>query len=165
MTNGMIFVNFPYLYSNIPSSSAYDVRVYILQLILYAEACSTYDQFLILGRLLTNKVMPQGFLQSRLQTVLRTVYGRHNDQVCTYNIPLGQMLSDMFYTNRYYVDYGPYHLPDLEIGLTAGVTGRSVADPGISERGGAVEGRGSGGCLEAPSGSRAKPWWGSAPGS
>lgn len=27
--------------------------------------------------------------------------------------------------------------------------------------GGAVKGRGSGGRLEAPSGSRAKPWWGS----
>jgi hypothetical protein len=34
----------------------------------------------------------------------------------------------------------------------------AAADPGISE-GGAVEGRGSGGCLEGPSGSRAKPWW------
>jgi hypothetical protein len=27
--------------------------------------------------------------------------------------------------------------------------------------GGVVKGRGSGSCLEAPSGSRAKPWWGS----
>jgi hypothetical protein len=36
-----------------------------------------------------------------------------------------------------------------------------VADPEISEQGGAVEGRRFGGCLEAPSGSRAKPWWGS----
>jgi hypothetical protein len=37
-----------------------------------------------------------------------------------------------------------------------------VAGPGISERvgGSAVEGRESGGCLEAPSGSKAKPWWG-----
>jgi hypothetical protein len=32
--------------------------------------------------------------------------------------------------------------------------------PGISEQeGGAVEGKGFGGCLEAPSGSKAKPWW------
>jgi hypothetical protein len=37
----------------------------------------------------------------------------------------------------------------------------TVADPEISERRGAVEGRRFGGCLEAPSGTRAKPWWGS----
>jgi hypothetical protein len=43
-----------------------------------------------------------------------------------------------------------------------------VADPGISEQGGAVEVGGSGGCLGSPSRSRAEPWWGSrgeAPGS
>jgi hypothetical protein len=42
-------VNFPYLCSNIPASPVYGV--YILQLILYARACSTYNQFLVRGRL------------------------------------------------------------------------------------------------------------------
>jgi hypothetical protein len=37
-------VNFPYTCSNIPLSPAYGV--YISQLIRYATACSTYDQFL-----------------------------------------------------------------------------------------------------------------------
>jgi hypothetical protein len=37
-------VNFPYLCSNIPISSA--IGVYISQLIRYARACSTYDHFL-----------------------------------------------------------------------------------------------------------------------
>jgi hypothetical protein len=36
-------VNFPFLCSNIPISPAYGV--YISQLIRYAKACSTYDQF------------------------------------------------------------------------------------------------------------------------
>jgi hypothetical protein len=58
-------VNFPYLCSNIPVSPAYGV--YILQLIWYARACSTYDQFLVRVSLLTNKLMPQGFQLSRLQ--------------------------------------------------------------------------------------------------
>jgi hypothetical protein len=35
--------------------------VYISQLIRYARACSTYDQFLARGSLLTNKLMSQGF--------------------------------------------------------------------------------------------------------
>jgi hypothetical protein len=45
--------------SNIPVSLAYDI--YISQLIRYARACSSYDQFLILRSLLTNKLMSQGF--------------------------------------------------------------------------------------------------------
>jgi hypothetical protein len=48
-------VNFPYLCSNILVSHAYGV--YISQLIRYARACSTYDQFFVRGSLLTNKLM------------------------------------------------------------------------------------------------------------
>jgi hypothetical protein len=61
-------VNFPYLYSNILASPTYGV--YTSQLIQYAIACSTYDQFLVRGSLLTNKLMSQGFQQSRLQTAV-----------------------------------------------------------------------------------------------
>jgi hypothetical protein len=62
-------VNFPYICSNIPLSPAYEV--YISQLIRYARACSTYDQFLSRSRLLTDKLMLQGFLQSRLMSAFR----------------------------------------------------------------------------------------------
>jgi hypothetical protein len=64
------------------------------------EFCSTYDQFLIRGNLLAKKLMSQGFLQSRLQAALHTFYGRYNDLVCRYNLPLGQILSDVYNTNR-----------------------------------------------------------------
>jgi hypothetical protein len=53
-------VNFPYRCSSIPLSPAYGA--FISQLIRYARACSTYDQFLSRGRLLTDKLMLQGFL-------------------------------------------------------------------------------------------------------
>jgi hypothetical protein len=56
-------------------------NVYILQLIQYARACSTYDQFLIRGSLLTNKLMSKGFLKSCLQAAYRKFYGRYNDVV------------------------------------------------------------------------------------
>jgi hypothetical protein len=49
------FVNFPYLCSDIPASPAYGL--YILQLIRHAKACLKYDQFLVRGSLLTNKLM------------------------------------------------------------------------------------------------------------
>jgi hypothetical protein len=63
-------VNFPYLYSNIPASPAYGVYI------RYARACSEYDQFLVRGSLLTNKLMSQGFQLSRLQAAFRKFYGR-----------------------------------------------------------------------------------------
>ena len=90
-------VNFPHLCSNIPLSPAYGV--YISQLIRYARACSGYSQFLNRGKLLTNKLMVQGFQQSRLKSAFRKFYGRYNDLVRQYNIALGQMLSDMFHTD------------------------------------------------------------------
>jgi hypothetical protein len=90
-------VSFPYLCSNIPAPPAYGV--YISQLIRYVRACSTYDQFLVRGGLLTNKLMSQGFPLSRLQAAFRKFYGHCNDLIYPYNFSLGQMLSDMFHTN------------------------------------------------------------------
>jgi hypothetical protein len=74
--------------------------VYISQLIQYARACSTYDQFLVRGSLLTNKLMSQGFQLSHLQAAFRKFYDRYNDLISPYNLSLRHMLSDMFHTNR-----------------------------------------------------------------
>jgi hypothetical protein len=121
-------MRFTYLCSNIPSSPAYGV--YISHLIQYARACSTYNQFLIRGCLLTNELMSQGFLQSPTQTALRKFYGHYNDLVCPYNLPLSQMLSDVFHTNRWAV-LDALILTTVctvyliwKLGLTAGVTGQ-----------------------------------------
>jgi hypothetical protein len=73
--------------------------------------------------------MSHGFLQSRLQATFRKFYGCYNDLVCQYNLCLGQMLwyvsyqslSHFWYTD---LDYGSNRLPELELGFTAGVTGR-----------------------------------------
>jgi hypothetical protein len=43
--------------------------------------------------------MSQGFLQSCLQVAFHKFYGGYNDLVCQYNLPLVQILSDVFYTN------------------------------------------------------------------
>ena len=90
-------VNFPYLCSNIPSSPAYGV--FVSQLIRYARACSSYEQFLRRGKLLTNKLIKQDYQQSRLKSSFRKFYGRYNDLVSKYNLPLGRMLTDVFHTN------------------------------------------------------------------
>ena len=90
-------VNFPYLCSNIPSSPAYGV--YVSQLIRYARACSAYDQFLNRGKLLTYKLLLQGFQQSRLKAAFRKLYGRYNNLVYQYDLSLSQMLSDVFHSH------------------------------------------------------------------
>jgi hypothetical protein len=58
-------VNFPFLFSNIPFSPAYGV--YVSQLIRYARACFAYEDFSKRGRLLINKLMLQGYDESRLK--------------------------------------------------------------------------------------------------
>ena len=90
-------VHFPYLCSNIPSSPAY--AVYVSQLIRYARACSAYDRFLNRGKLLTDKLLSQGFQQSRLKAAFRKFYSRYNNSVNQYDLPLSQMLSDVFHSH------------------------------------------------------------------
>jgi hypothetical protein len=130
MTNGTISIQYPsttfLTCSNIPISPA--SGVYISQLIRYAWACSKYDQILIQCSLLTNKLMSHGFLQSRLQTaftqMLRSLQRsslplqlsfKPNAVWCVWY----QSLSRSWYTD---LDYDSYRLPDLELGLTTGVT-------------------------------------------
>jgi hypothetical protein len=90
-------VNFPYICSNIPLSPAYGV--YISQLIQYARACSTYDQFLSRSRLLTDKLILHGFLQPRLMSAFCKFYDRYNDLIYNYILSLSLMLSGIFHTN------------------------------------------------------------------
>jgi hypothetical protein len=86
---------FPYTCSNIPLSLVYGV--YISQLIRYARVCSTYNQFSSRGTLLTDKLIKQGFLQSRLMSAFLKFYGRYNDLIHNYKLSLSHMLSDIFF--------------------------------------------------------------------
>ena len=71
-------VIFPFLCSNIPLSPAYGV--YISQLIRWV--CFAYEDFSKRGKLLTKKLMLQGYHESRLKSLFRKFYGRYNDLVC-----------------------------------------------------------------------------------
>ena len=85
-------VNFPFLSSNIPASPAYGV--YISQLIRYARACSTYDDFPSRSLLLTSKLLVQGYQQPRLKANLKKFYGRHN-LIAPYDISVSQLVVDL----------------------------------------------------------------------
>ena len=65
-------VNFPFLSSNIPASPAYGV--YVSQLIRYARASSEYRSFLHRGKLLTNKLLTQGYCKPRLIKTIKKFY-------------------------------------------------------------------------------------------
>jgi hypothetical protein len=67
-------------------------------LIRYAGACFAYEDFLKRGKLLTKKLMLQGYNESRLKSSFRKFYGRYIDLVCDYKLSLAYMLNDLFHT-------------------------------------------------------------------
>jgi hypothetical protein len=89
-------VNFPFLCSIIPLSPAY--VVYVSQLIQYTKACFAYEDFSKRGRLLTNKLMLQGYNESRFKSSFCKFYGHYNHLVCDYKLPLAHMLDGLFHT-------------------------------------------------------------------
>jgi len=89
-------VNFPFLCSNIPSSPAYGV--YMSQLIRYARASNKYDDFLLRGRLLTKKLLTQGYVKPKLITVIKKFYGRHCDLVNEYGVSVSKLILETFET-------------------------------------------------------------------
>ena len=58
-----------------------------------------YDQFLNRGRLLTDKLLLQGLQRSRLEAAFCKFYGRYNNLVYQYDLPLSQMLSGVFHSH------------------------------------------------------------------
>ena len=86
-------VNFPFL-SNIPSAPAYGV--YVSQLIRYARTCSNYQDFMERGKVLTTKLLSQGYQKTKLVATLKKFYGRHHDLVNPYNVAVSRIVSDVF---------------------------------------------------------------------
>ena len=87
-------VNFPFLCGNIPQSPAYGV--YISQLIRYARASSLYSDFLFRSQQLTSKTLKQGYTRNKLIAAFKKFYGRHSVIVGKFDIPVTQIISDLF---------------------------------------------------------------------
>ena len=88
--------NFPFLSSNIPSAPAYGV--YVSQLIRYARACSNYQDFKEHGKVLTAKLLSQGYQKkkNKLVATLKKFYWGHHDLVNPYNVVVSRIVSDVF---------------------------------------------------------------------
>ena len=87
-------VNFPFLSSNISSAPSYGV--YVSQLIRYARAFSNCQDFMEWWKVLTTKLLSQGYQKSKLVAILKKFYGRHHDLVNPYNVAVSRIVSDVF---------------------------------------------------------------------
>jgi hypothetical protein len=121
-------VNFPFLCSYIPLSPANGV--YISKLIWYARACFVYENFLKQGKLLSNKLMLQGYKESRLKSpffkstfVILTLFATSN-----YHWHICWMICFIQFVRLSF----PYwlwqrvipYISNFDYGHTAGVTGQ-----------------------------------------
>ena len=86
-------VNFPFLCGNIPASPAYGV--FVSQLVRYARACSSYQDFKTRAKQLADKLLRQGYLKIRLQSSFKKFYGRHHILVDQYGLSVTQMVVDI----------------------------------------------------------------------
>ena len=78
---GFLFVNFPFLSSNISSDPSYGV--YISQLIRYAQSCEQYD-FRYCHKCLVNRLFSQGYIALQLKKSFKKFYGRYQDLIKKY---------------------------------------------------------------------------------
>ena len=83
-------VNFPFLDANVPRSTSYGV--YISQLIRFARVSSYVHDFNTRNKVLTAKLLRQGYRYHKLRKVFSKFYRRHFDLVSKYNIELKTLL-------------------------------------------------------------------------
>ena len=70
-------VNFPFLDGDVPRSTSYGV--YISQLIRFAQVSSHVDEFNIRNKVLTAKLLRQGYRYHKLRKAFSKFYRRHFD--------------------------------------------------------------------------------------
>ena len=79
-------VNFPFLDGDVPRSASYGV--YIPQLIRFARVSSHVDDLNTRNKVLTEKLLGQGYRYHKLRKAFSKFYRRHFDIVSKYNVGL-----------------------------------------------------------------------------
>ena len=79
-------VNFPFIDSDVPRSISYGA--YISQLICFARMSSHVEDFNTLNKVLTAKLLRQGYRYHKLRKAFSKFYRRHFDLVSKYNVGL-----------------------------------------------------------------------------
>ena len=95
-------VNFPFLDGDVPRSVFYGV--YISQLIRFARVSSHVDDFNIRNKVLTAKLLRQGYRYHKLHKAFSKFYRRHFDIVSKYNVGLKTLLLQGLSEPEFYGD-------------------------------------------------------------
>ena len=77
-------VNFPFLDGDVPRAASYGV--YVSQLIRFARVCSHVTDFNTRNKLLTAKLLNQGYRFHKLCKAFSKFYRRHSDLVSKFNV-------------------------------------------------------------------------------
>ena len=83
-------VNFPFLDCDVPGSTSYGV--YISQLIRYVRASSHVADFNTCNKLLTEKLLKQGYQYHKLRKIFSKLYRRYYDLISKFQIGLKSFL-------------------------------------------------------------------------
>ena len=95
-------VNFPFLDDDVPRSTSYGV--YISELIRFARVSSHVDDFNTRNKVLTAKLLRQGYSYHTLRKAFSTLYRRHFDIVSKYNVGLKTLLLEGLSEPEFYGD-------------------------------------------------------------
>ena len=87
-------MNFPFLGCDVPRSTSYGV--YISQFIRFARVSSHVDDFNTRNKVLTAKLLRQGYRYHKIRKAFSKVYLRHFDIVSKYNVGLKSLLLEGF---------------------------------------------------------------------
>ena len=79
-------VNFPFLDGHVPRATSFGV--YISQLIRFARVSSHVDDFNTRNKVLTAKLLRQGYKYDKIRKAFSKFYRRHFDIVSKYNVGL-----------------------------------------------------------------------------
>ena len=116
-------MNFPFLDGDVPRSAS--CGVYISQLIRFARVSSHVDDFNTRNKVLTAKLLRQGYRYHKLRKAFSKFYRRHFDIVSKYNVGLKTLLLQGLSEPEFYVVYKfrkiigkndfPYHFKKIVV--------------------------------------------------
>ena len=99
-TFGFHIVNFPFMSSNIPSTSLWCLCISAHS--LKTNCCSNYSDFLLHHRALVTRLLSQGYKVNCLSNTFKKFYRRHTDLVGQYKKSVCQMFAVSISLNYFY---------------------------------------------------------------
>ena len=96
-------MNFPFLDGDVPRSASYGV--YISQLIRFARVSCHVDHFNTRNKVLTAKLLRQGYRYHKLRKAFSRGYRLHVDKLSKYNVGLKTLLQQGLSEPEFYGDW------------------------------------------------------------